>query len=305
MTTKTSFACETLPIYTPGMTLTAGQAYLVPTGLIFEAPQVRTIFKEATIHELAADIGRRGIMQPGTVTPRDGRLKLVIGARRYRAVQHNGAPFLPAFIANVTDEECEEIQLVENIQREDLSAKDVAGSIEKLWKKHGSVLKVARACNKSKSWVSKRLAIAMKVGPLTAELLDASLKDIELIYLFTTLEKADEVAARELLPQLIEKSAGRREVKAAIAAALTSSEDDEGDDDIDTTMDLFDEPETAPTPAAAEHRDTKALKLAMTALIAIMSTQKTDSFMAKWERARNTANAALEAIATLPEYSHG
>lgn len=294
MTTQTSFACET-----------AAMIHMIPVGMIHTAPQVRTKFNEATINELAGDIAKRGVMQPVTVTPRGEGFKLVIGERRLRAIRHNGAPFVPAFIAHVSDDDCEDLQLAENIQREDLSAKDVAGSIEKLWKKHGSVLAVAKICHKSKSWVSKRLALALKVGPLTAELLDASLKDIELIYLFTTLEKADEVAARELLPQLIEKSAGRREVKAAIAAALTSSEDDEGNDDIDTTMDLFDEPETTPTPPAAEHRDTKALKLAMTALIAIVSTQKTDSFMAKWERARNTANAALEAIATMPEYGHG
>ena len=150
---------------------------------------------------------------------------------------------MPAIVAEIKEAEREEIQLVENIQREDLSAKDLTGSIHKLWKKHGSIAKVAQICNKSKSWVSKRLAIALDVGALTVQLLDANVKDVELLYAFSMLEKADDQRARALLPDILEKQKGRKDVQSELQIALGKKADSKPEEkEEDVNLDLFDTP---------------------------------------------------------------
>ncbi|MDO8932876.1 MAG: ParB/RepB/Spo0J family partition protein, partial [Rhodocyclaceae bacterium] len=150
-------------------TIEAGTVQMIPRHLIDVPEQVRTKFNENSIKELAADIRRRGgLIQNLTVRPIGNRFELAIGGRRFKAIEYLGDEFVPAIVANISDDELEEMQLAENIQREDLSASDVANSIAKLWKKHKSVIEVARRCNKSRSWVCKRLALALDVGPLTA-----------------------------------------------------------------------------------------------------------------------------------------
>lgn len=216
---------------------------MIPTELVRALPQVRTTFKESSIAELAADIEAHGVLQPLVVRPDGKGYTVIIGERRLRAIQKLNAPFVPAIVAEIKEAEREEIQLIENIQREDLSAKDLTSSIHKLWKKHGSVAKVAKVCNKSKSWVSKRLAIALEVGPLTVQLLDANIKDVELLYAFSMLEKADDQRARALLPDILEKQKGRKDVQSELQIALGKKADSKPEEkEEDVNLDLFDTP---------------------------------------------------------------
>jgi len=184
--------------------------------LIDTAPQVRTKFNEASIAELAADIKAHGVLQPLVVQQRGGRFVLLIGERRLRAIRYLGDVTVPAIVATVSADMANEVQLIENIQREDLNAKDLSAAIKTLWEKHGSVADVARRCHKSPSWVSKRLALALDVGTATAALIDGNVKDVELIYYFKKLEKLDAKKAAELMPAVLAGECGREEVKAAI-----------------------------------------------------------------------------------------
>lgn len=239
-----------------------GTVKLIPTELVRALPQVRTTFKESSIAELAADIEAHGILQPLVVRPDGKGYTIIIGERRFRAIQKLNAPFVPAIVAEIKETEREEIQLIENIQREDLSAKDLTGSIHKLWKKHGSVAKVAQVCNKSKSWVSKRLAIALEVGALTVQLLDANVKDVELLYAFSMLEKADDQRARALLPDILEKQKGRKDVQSELQIALGKKADSKPEEEKeDRNLDLFD------TPAVATDRNKNDTEIKLEAAI--------------------------------------
>lgn len=211
----------------------------IPVELIDTAPQVRTKFKEETIAELAADIRAHGVLQPIVVQQRGQRFTLLIGERRLRAIRYLGDTTAPAILATISAEMAEEVQLMENIQREDLNTADLAEAIKTLWKKHGSVAEVARRVNKSPSWVSKRLALALDVGISTATLLDANVKDVEMLYTFGKLERLNPKKARELMPMILNGTLGRDDVKDWLLSNDDAAPIAKPDPDNDKNLPLF------------------------------------------------------------------
>jgi ParB family transcriptional regulator, chromosome partitioning protein len=95
--------------------------------------QPRTRFDEQALEELASSIKQLGIVQPLTVRETgSGRFQLIAGERRLRAAKIAGLTHVPAFIRTADDQAMLELALVENIQREDLDAVEVAISYQRL-----------------------------------------------------------------------------------------------------------------------------------------------------------------------------
>ncbi len=95
--------------------------------------QPRTEFDEEALNELANSIKELGIIQPITVRKvKDNKYQLISGERRYRASQIAGLTKIPAYIRTADDQGMLEMALVENIQREDLDAIEVAISYQRL-----------------------------------------------------------------------------------------------------------------------------------------------------------------------------
>ncbi|MFZ2338967.1 MAG: ParB/RepB/Spo0J family partition protein [Bacteroidales bacterium] len=95
--------------------------------------QPRSHFDEQSLEELAASIKKLGIVQPLTVRETaDGRYQLIAGERRLRAARLAGLTHVPAYIRTADDQAMLELALVENIQREDLDAMEVAISFQRL-----------------------------------------------------------------------------------------------------------------------------------------------------------------------------
>jgi ParB family chromosome partitioning protein len=95
--------------------------------------QPRTRFDETALEELASSIRQLGIVQPLTLRETgNGRYQLIAGERRLRAARLAGLTYVPAFIRTADDQAMLEIALVENIQREDLDAVEVAISYQRL-----------------------------------------------------------------------------------------------------------------------------------------------------------------------------
>ena len=95
--------------------------------------QPRTEFDEEALNELAASIKSIGIVQPITVRAvEDGKYEIVAGERRFRASKLAGKMTIPAYIRKTEDESLLELALIENIQREDLNAIEVAISYQRL-----------------------------------------------------------------------------------------------------------------------------------------------------------------------------
>jgi ParB family transcriptional regulator, chromosome partitioning protein len=99
--------------------------------------QPRKRFNDETIKELAASIGQHGLIQPISVVPDPENPEgfvIVADERRYRAHQHLKRPTITAII---TKGNSDEIALIENIQREDLSPMDQAEGLAGMMERHG------------------------------------------------------------------------------------------------------------------------------------------------------------------------
>jgi ParB family chromosome partitioning protein len=95
--------------------------------------QPRTRFDQEKLDELAASIGQLGIIQPLTVRMiRPNKYQLISGERRFRASQLVGLEEVPAYIRVANDQTMLEMALVENIQRDNLDAIEVAISYQRL-----------------------------------------------------------------------------------------------------------------------------------------------------------------------------
>lgn len=112
----------------------AGSVTQIPLDQIEANPfQPRTEFDEEALKELAESIQIQGIIQPITVrrmTP--DRYQIISGERRYKACRLAGLTSIPAYIRTANDQSMLEMALVENIQRENLNALEIAISYQRL-----------------------------------------------------------------------------------------------------------------------------------------------------------------------------
>lgn len=99
--------------------------------------QPRKDFNEEALQELADSIRTYGVIQPLIVTKRDDHYQIIAGERRWRAAKLAGLREIPVIIKEYTDEEIDEISLIENIQREDLNPVEEAAAYERLLKEYG------------------------------------------------------------------------------------------------------------------------------------------------------------------------
>ena len=99
----------------------------IPIKLIEPNPNQPRRFDEEAMNELATSIREVGLITPITLRQMsDGKYQIIAGERRWRASQLAGLTTLPAYIRTVDDENVMEMALVENIQREDLNAIEIA-----------------------------------------------------------------------------------------------------------------------------------------------------------------------------------
>jgi ParB family chromosome partitioning protein len=106
----------------------------IPVSQIETNPfQPRTHFDKEALEELAESIRVQGIIQPITVRQLDGNTyQLISGERRYQASKLAGLATIPAYIRKANDQQMLEMALIENIQRENLNAIEIALSYQRL-----------------------------------------------------------------------------------------------------------------------------------------------------------------------------
>ncbi len=94
--------------------------------------QPRKHFDDDSINDLAASIKEHGVIQPIIVRQVLKGYEIIAGERRWRASQKSGRATIPAVVRNFTDQQVMEIALIENVQREDLNAMEVAIAYQNL-----------------------------------------------------------------------------------------------------------------------------------------------------------------------------
>ena len=123
--------------------------------------QPRREFDEEAMQELANSIREIGIIQPVTLRQvADGRYQIIAGERRWRASQLAGLTTIPAYIRTVEDENVMEMALVENIQREDLNAIEIALAYQHLAETTGMTqARISERMGKSRAAVTNYLRL--------------------------------------------------------------------------------------------------------------------------------------------------
>jgi ParB family chromosome partitioning protein len=123
--------------------------------------QPRREFDPETLQDLANSIREIGIVQPITLRQTaDDRYQLISGERRWRASQMVGLSTIPAYIRKINDENVMEMALVENIQREDLNAIEIALAYAHLLENEGMTQeKVSERVGKSRVAVANYLRL--------------------------------------------------------------------------------------------------------------------------------------------------
>lgn len=94
--------------------------------------QPRKTFDDDSIQELAASIKEHGVIQPIIVRSVIKGFEIIAGERRFRASQIIGMPTVPAVVKTFSDQQVMEIALIENVQREDLNAIEIATAYQNL-----------------------------------------------------------------------------------------------------------------------------------------------------------------------------
>lgn len=142
-----------------------------PNGL-----QPRARFEKEKLEELAASIAANGVIQP-VIVRRDGdTFELVAGERRWRAARIAGLGRIPALVQDLSDEKALELALVENIQRDELSAVEEAQAYQLLVDRFQlSQEEVARRVGRSRSAVANTLRLLKLPAEIQRSVVDGEL----------------------------------------------------------------------------------------------------------------------------------
>ncbi len=140
----------------------SGSINEIPVDKIMANPnQPRRDFDEETLAELSASIRELGIVQPITLRDKgDGTYLIIAGERRWRASQMAGLETIPAYVRTVDDENMMAMALIENIQREDLNAMEIALAYQNLMEQYKLTQeRISERVGKNRSTVTNYLRL--------------------------------------------------------------------------------------------------------------------------------------------------
>ena len=192
----------------------------------------RTHFEEEALNELAESIKTHGIIQPLTVRKmgRDN-YQLISGERRFRASQLAGLIEVPAYIRIANDQTMLEMALVENIQREDLNAIEVALSYQRLLEE----------CNLTQEQLSQKIAKGrssitnhLRLLKLPAEI-QAGVRDslISMGHARALVSAVDETFQVAVFNKILLEGLSVRDVEIIIRQGHLNQEESDGEQDVD------------------------------------------------------------------------
>ncbi|MBN8208869.1 nucleoid occlusion protein [Bacillus sp. NTK071] len=140
--------------------------------------QPRTIFIDERIAELSQTIKTHGIIQPIVVRERDGKYEIIAGERRWRAVKKLGWERIPAIIKEFNDSQTASIALIENLQREELTAVEEAMAYAQLIELHDLTQEsLAQRLGKGQSTIANKLRLLKLPEPVQQALLQKQITE--------------------------------------------------------------------------------------------------------------------------------
>lgn len=122
--------------------------------------QPRKSFDEESLKELAGSLAEHGVLQPVLVRGKGDKYEIIAGERRWRAAQIAGLQSVPAIIRQLDDSQAGELSLIENLQREDLTAVEEAQAYRQMIDRYQYTQEMlSQKIGKSRSHIANTLRI--------------------------------------------------------------------------------------------------------------------------------------------------
>ena len=178
--------------------------------IIRDEEQPRREFDKDAIEALATSIKEHGVLQPIVVTKEDGKYKIVAGERRWRASKIAGLDKIPAIVRSLDSQNRLEISIIENAQREDLNAIELATAYAKLQNQFNlSSEDIAAKVGKSESTINN----TMRLLTLPEDVKKIMVKEKLSEGVMRPLISKDEKTIKKLLPKIVNEGWTARKVE--------------------------------------------------------------------------------------------
>ena len=184
--------------------------------------QPRTYFNEEKLNELKESIEKNGLLQPIIVKKAVKGYYIIAGERRYRAFELLGRKEIPAIIKEMTDEEMMVFAVLENLQREDLSALEESESYRNLMDKMSLTQEeLAKKLGKSRPYIANSLRL-LKLPAEIKNKLEQGV--ISVAHARTLLALKTKKAMEDVCTLVIERKMSVRELEEYVAKLLKPKE---------------------------------------------------------------------------------
>lgn len=178
--------------------------------IIRDEEQPRRDFSPEAIEALATSIKEHGVLQPIVVTKEEGKYKIVAGERRWRASKIAGLTKIPAIIRTLDSQNRLELSIIENAQREDLNAIELATAYAKLQSQFNlTPEQIATKVGKSESTIVN----TMRLLSLPEDAKKVMVKEKLTEGVMRPLVSRDEATIKKLLPKIVEEGWTARKVE--------------------------------------------------------------------------------------------
>lgn len=181
--------------------------------------QPRTEFDSESLQELAASISEIGILQPLLVRPISaGQYEIIAGERRFRAAKLAGLTEVPVVIRSASSEASLQMALIENIQREDISALESARAYQQLAQEFGMTQdQIAQKVGKSRAAITNTMRLLRLPAEIQGAILDGSVTEGQVRPLLTL---PDEATQCRLFRRIVEHDLSARQAESLVKSVL-------------------------------------------------------------------------------------
>lgn len=178
--------------------------------IVRDEEQPRREFDEDAINALAQSIKEHGVLQPIVVTKEDGKYKIVAGERRWRASKIAGLDKMPAIVRTLDSQNRLELSIIENAQREDLNAIELATAYAKLKNQFNlSPKDIAAKVGKSEGSVQSTMRLLNLPDDVKKTMVKEKLSE----GVMRPLVSRDETTIKKVLPKIIKEGWTARKVE--------------------------------------------------------------------------------------------
>ncbi len=178
--------------------------------IIRDEEQPRREFDKEALEALASSIKEHGVLQPIVVTKEDGKYKIVAGERRWRASKIAGLDKIPAIIRTLDSQNRLELSIIENAQREDLNAIELATAYAKLSNQFNlSPEDIAAKVGKSEQTINNTLRLLTLPDDIKKIMVKEKLTE----GVMRPLVSRDEATIRKVVPKIVAEGWTARKVE--------------------------------------------------------------------------------------------